>query len=101
MLIHLKDENFKEEIKKGIVLVDFYANWCGPCKMVAPIIEELSKENKNIKFIKVDVDEQEELAKEYGIMSIPTMIVFKDGKEINKSIGFAPKEEITSWLKVE
>ena len=76
MLIHLQDENFKKEIKNGIVLVDFYADWCGPCKMVAPIIEELSQEKENVKFIKVNVDNHEEIAKEYGIMSIPTMIIF-------------------------
>ncbi len=101
MLIHLQDENFKKEIKNGIVLVDFYADWCGPCKMVAPIIEELSQEKENVKFIKVNVDNHEEIAKEYGIMSIPTMIIFKDGKEINKNIGFATKEEISSWLETK
>ena len=101
MLIHLQDENFKKEIKNGIVLVDFYADWCGPCKMVAPIIEELSQEKENVKFIKVNVDNNEEIAKEYGIMSIPTMIIFKDGKEINKNIGFATKEEISSWLETK
>ena len=101
MLIHLQDENFKKEIKNGIVLVDFYADWCGPCKMVAPIIEELSQEKENVKYIKVNVDNHEEIAKEYGIMSIPTMIIFKDGKEINKNIGFATKEEISSWLETK
>ena len=69
--------------------------------MVAPIIEELSQEKENVKFIKVNVDNHEEIAKEYGIMSIPTMIIFKDGKEINKNIGFATKEEISSWLETK
>ena len=99
MLIHLKDEKFNEEIKSGVVLVDFYADWCGPCKMVAPIIEELASERSDTKFIKVNVDEHEDIAKEYGIMSIPTMIVFKDGKEIKKNIGFIPKEEIISLIE--
>lgn len=99
MLIHLKDEKFNEEIKDGVVLVDFYADWCGPCKMVAPIIEELANERSDTKFIKVNVDEHEDIAKEYGIMSIPTMIVFKDGKEVKKNIGFIPKEEIISLIE--
>ena len=99
MLIHLKDEKFNEEIKDGVVLVDFYADWCGPCKMVAPIIEELAEERSDTKFIKVNVDEHEDIAKEYGIMSIPTMIVFKDGKEVKKNIGFVPKEEIITLIE--
>lgn len=99
MLIHLKDEKFNEEIKDGVVLVDFYADWCGPCKMVAPIIEELANERSDTKFIKVNVDEHEDIAKEYGIMSIPTMIVFKDGKEVKKNIGFIPKEEIITLIE--
>lgn len=97
-MIELTNENFQEEIKEGKVLVDFYATWCGPCKMMHPVIEEIAKENPNLKVIKVNVDSQEVLAREYGIMSIPTIILFKDGKIIQKNIGFTPKDVITNWL---
>lgn len=95
----LKEENFQEEIKDGLVLVDFYAVWCGPCKMMHPIIEEISEENPNLKIIKVDVDQHEDLAREYGIMSIPTMILFKNGEIIEKNIGFTPKETLHTWIQ--
>lgn len=100
MLIHLKDEDFNEEIKSGVVLVDFYADWCGPCKMLGPILEEISNENNNVKIVKINVDSHEDLARQYGIMSIPTILVFKDGKEIHKNIGFVSKDEIDGWLKL-
>ena len=90
--------NFDEQIKEGIVLVDFYADWCGPCRMLSPIIEEVAQE-ENIKLIKINVDENEDLSKRFGVMSIPTVIVFKDGKETNKNIGLTSKEEILSWIK--
>ena len=93
-LIHLEKENYDELIKEGIVVVDFFATWCGPCKMLGPIIEKLGNENTNVKFIKVDVDKNEELARRYGVMSIPTIIFFKDGKEVTKRIGFIPEEGI-------
>ena len=79
-------DNFKDLIKEGNVLVDFYAEWCGPCRMLGPILEEVSNENKDITIIKVNVDNFEDLAREYGIMSIPTVILFKNGKESNKKI---------------
>lgn len=99
MLIHLKDENFNKEIVNGTVVVDFYADWCGPCQMLSPVIEELASERSNAKFIKVNVDEQQELAKQYGVMSIPTIIVFKNGKIKNTNVGFVPKEIIQSWIE--
>ena len=80
MLINYKEKNFNEIIQKK-VLVDFYATWCGPCKMLSPVLEELSKEI-DIDIIKVDVDENNDLAKEYGVMSIPCLILFENGKEI-------------------
>lgn len=98
MLLHLKSENFHEEIKEGTVLVDFYATWCGPCKMLSPVIEELSKENPTISVIKIDVDEHEELAREYAVMSIPTVLLFKDGQIVKKQVGFVPKEVLQDWL---
>lgn len=99
MLIHLKNEDFNKEIANGTVVVDFYADWCGPCQMLAPVIEELASERSNAKFIKVNVDEQQELAKQYGVMSIPTVIVFKNGKISNSNVGFVSKEIIQSWIE--
>lgn len=92
--------NFEEEVIKSekTVLVDFWATWCGPCRMLAPVIEEISEERTDIKVCKVDVDEEPELAAEYGIQSIPTLIVFKDGKAVNKSIGVRPKDDIIAML---
>ena len=99
MLIHLEKEDFNEVIKEGKILVDFYADWCGPCKMLAPIIEELTKENESIKFVKVNVDHHEDLAQQYGIMSIPTVILFENGEQVKKQIGFVPKEVLEEWMK--
>ena len=82
------------------VLVDFWATWCGPCQMVSPIIEELSDELTGVKIGKVNVDEEMELAKQYRVMSIPTLIVFKDGKKVNMAIGAQGKEEIKDLLGV-
>lgn len=93
-IIHLTNENFKELIKEK-VLVDFYATWCGPCKMIAP---ELEKATGNIKVIKVDVDNFEELAREYGVMSIPTLILFEEGKEVKRTIGFMDKDKIEKFI---
>lgn len=93
-IIHLTNENFKELIKEK-VLVDFYANWCGPCKMIAP---ELEKTESSIKVVKVDVDEFEDLAREYGVMSIPTLILFDEGKEIKRNIGFMDKDKIEKFI---
>ena len=93
-IIHLKNEDFKALIEEKI-LVDFYANWCGPCKMLAP---ELEKVESNIKVVKVDVDEFEELSRNYGVMSIPTLILFDKGKEVKRNIGFMDKDRIEKFL---
>lgn len=98
MIIEFKNGNFNEEKKEGLVLVDFYATWCGPCKMMHPIIEEIGKENPNLKIIKIDVDQHEDLAREYGIMSIPTILLFRDGNLVEKNIGFIAKDQLTQWL---
>jgi len=88
----INDSNFDEKIKEGKVVIDCYADWCAPCKMLEPVIEELDEEMKDIKFLKLNVDENQEKAGEYGIMSIPTMLFFKDGKKIEQFAGFMPKE---------
>ena len=93
-IIHLTNEKFKELIKEK-TLVDFYANWCGPCKMIAP---ELEKVESSVKVVKVDVDEFENLAKEYGVMSIPTLILFENGKEIKRNIGFIDRDRIQKFV---
>lgn len=93
-IIHLQNENFNELIKEK-TLVDFYANWCGPCKMIAP---ELEKVESNVKVIKVDVDEFEDLARTYGVMSIPTLVLFENGKELKRTIGFMDKDKIEKFI---
>ena len=98
MLKKLNFENFDNEIQNGTVLVDFYADWCGPCKMIAPFVEEIANERTDITVGKVNVDESGAIAVKYGISSIPTLIVFKDGKEHARLIGYRPKEDILSAL---
>ena len=87
------DDNFKLEVleTKGLVIVDFWASWCMPCLMLGPIIEELAHENQSVKFVKVNVDENPKTAESYNIMSIPNVIMFKDGKQIDSFVGVQPK----------
>ena len=101
MTKHIEDSNFKSEVldQKGIVVVDFFATWCGPCKMIAPIIEELEKEMTNIKFVKLDVDENPEISNKYQIQSIPTLKVFKDGQDVDTVVGFLPKDQIKALIE--
>ena len=90
--------NFNDQIKEGVVLVDFFATWCGPCKMQAPVLEELKEDRSDVKVVKIDVDQETEIARLYGVMSIPTLILFKDGKEVAKNVGFMPKELLVQWI---
>ncbi len=103
MELILTDANFKKEVleSKGAVLVDFWAPWCGPCRMLGPVIEELAEEwkGKGVKINKVNVDEYPALAGQYGVMSIPTLLFFKGGKVVNQMTGVQPKEKITEALK--
>ncbi|MGF0019169.1 thioredoxin [Sporofaciens sp. SGI.106] len=98
--IHLTKETFKQEVlESGIpVLVDFWAPWCGPCQMVLPIIEELGNELTDVKICKVNVDEQPELAREYRVMSIPTLMVFENGEMVKREMGAKPKNELLAML---
>lgn len=97
------DNNFKQEVENfaGVVLVDFFATWCGPCQMMAPIIEELINENKdtNVKIGKLNVDESQAVAGKYGVMSIPTFLIFKGGKIVGKKVGYGDKEELEQLIK--
>ena len=101
MLKKLNNQNFDNEVlnNNGIALIDFYADWCGPCKMVAPIVNEIANERSDITVGKVNVDENNSLAVKYGVVSIPTLIVFKDGKEQTRIVGYRPKEDILAILK--
>lgn len=98
--IHVTKDNFKEEVleSKVPVLVDFWAQWCGPCQMVLPIIEELAQELTDVKICKVDVDEEMELARQYRVMSIPTLMVFRDGNMEKREMGAKSKQELLAML---
>ena len=100
-VLKISEDNFNKEVLKEnkTVLVDFYADWCGPCKMLSPIIEKVAKENKDTKFVKINVDEAQDLAIKYNIMSIPTLVVIKDGREVNRIVGLVDKTEILSILQ--
>ncbi len=96
----LNSKTFDDAIKKGIVVVDFFASWCGPCRMMAPILEDLQEElGENVKIYKVDVDESEALARRYGIMSIPTIMIFENGQERQKHIGLWQHDDALDTIK--
>ena len=100
-IIKVSDENFEQEVLNSNipVLVDFYADWCGPCKMLSPIVDEVAKENEDIKVVKVNVDESQNTAIKYQVMSIPTLVVIKNGNEVNRSVGLIDKQEIVNLVK--
>ena len=98
-MLELNKNNFNAEIKEGVVVIDAWASWCGPCRAMAPIFEELSKEMKNVKFSKLDVDSNSEIASRYNIMSIPTFLIFKNGKEVSRIVGGNPKSLIKSKIE--
>ena len=100
-VLKVNKENFATEVlnAQGTVLVDFFADWCEPCKMLSPVIDEIAEEQTELKVCKVNVDDEPELASRYGVMSIPTLVVIRDGKEVNKSVGVVSKEEILALVK--
>ena len=98
--VEITNENFEAEVLKcdKPVLADFWAPWCGPCKMLSPVVDQIASETEDIKVVKVNVDDNEELAMKYKTMSIPTLIVFKDGEEVNRSVGVIPKAQILDLI---
>ena len=99
-VLHITKENFEAEVLKSEkpVLLDFFATWCGPCRMVGPILDEIAEEREDIKVCKVDIDEQPELASRFRIMSVPTLMVLKDGNIVDQSIGAKPKHQILAMV---
>ena len=91
-------QNFVEITSKGVVLVDFFANWCGPCKMLAPVLEDVATKMPNVTFVKVDVDQEPGLAGRYGIQAIPNLVIFKDGQAVDQITGFVGKDVIVDKL---
>lgn len=97
-VIHGDSNSFDVLTKDEVVLVDFFATWCGPCKMIAPVLEDIASSRDDIKIVKIDVDQNQDLAMRYGVMSIPTLILFKNGKPVAQQLGFMPKELLLKWI---
>lgn len=101
MIKQISQDNFNREVleQEGVVVVDFFASWCGPCKMLSPVLEDTAKEMQSVKIIKVDIDENGELAKKYQVQSVPTLKIFKDGVEVLTKVGFQPKIALMSIIE--
>lgn|SRR3989338_1514724 len=97
-MLALTSENFEKETKSGAVVIDFWASWCGPCRALGPIFEELSKDMKGVKFGKINVDEQPGLSEKFEVSSIPTLIILKDGKPVANRVGSASRETLREWI---
>ena len=99
-IMHITQENFQAEVmeSKDTILLDFWATWCGPCRMVAPVLEEIAAQRPDIKVCKIDVDENADLAREFHVMSIPTLVVMKNGEVLKATVGFQSKEQLLAML---
>lgn len=98
-IIHGTEETFQNDIQDEMVLVDFFATWCGPCKMLSPVLENVANSRSGVKIVKIDVDECENLARTYGVMSVPTLILFKNGVECSKKIGYLNEEALNEFIE--
>lgn len=98
-VIYTDAEKFNEEIATGKVLVDFYADWCGPCQALGPILEEVASTDIDAKIVKLNVDNAQDIAGQYRVMSIPTMILFKDGELVDQKVGLSSKEDLITWIE--
>ena len=98
MLLHFDEQNFENEVAQGKTLVDFYADWCGPCQMLSPIIEEIASECDDVKVGKLNIDDARDIAIRYGVQSIPTLILFEDGEPVKTLVGYRPKDAILDIL---
>ncbi len=98
-LIYGTDQDFESLTKEGYVLVDFFANWCGPCKMLGPVLEEIASDRSDVQIIKIDIDENEETPRKFGVMSIPTLVLMKDGKEVAKQVGLLSRSDLVNWIE--
>lgn len=98
MLKQLNEENFNDFINQDYVLVDFFATWCGPCKMMHPVLENVANARGNIKIAQIDVDQCESIAKKYGVMSIPTLMLFKNGQIVNQKVGYIAEPLVIDWI---
>lgn len=98
-MIYLDNNNFEEKIKESVCIVDFFAQWCGPCKMMSPVFEALAEEYvEKCNFFKVDVDENSEIAEKFSVMSIPTLVIFKNGEKVATNIGALPKDALKNFI---
>ena len=99
-VIDINSKNFESEVLNSdkVVLADFNAQWCGPCKMLKPIIDSIADERKDVKVVSIDIDEEDELAEKYEVFSIPCVVVFKNGEEVKRSVGFKPKQDILNLI---
>ena len=98
-LVYANNDNFQEEVSKGTVLLDFYADWCAPCRMIGPVLEQIANENEDIKVVKVNVDENPDLSSNFGVRGIPALFVLKEGKTVAQKAGFMPKDALVDWVK--
>ncbi|WP_186576221.1 thioredoxin [Aquibacillus kalidii] len=99
-IVKATDQSFNTETSEGLVLADFWAPWCGPCKMIAPVLEEIDGEmSEKVKIVKLDVDDNQETAGKFGVMSIPTLLLFKDGEVVDQVVGFQPKEALVDLIE--